>query len=78
MTSAGLAIADLVEQTGAGVVVEQLSPEALIGALRQLMSDYPVYRNQAEDLDLGEFSRERFLDEYERIYRRSVSTGELP
>ncbi len=75
VTSAGLAIGDLVRETGAGVVLERHDRGSLREALERLRSDYPAYRERTERLDLAKFSRQRFLASYEAVYRRAVSEG---
>ena len=72
MTSSKLALADLVEHQQAGVALDSLSLKSVLAGLRAFMENYDELANAAMKSDLSEFSRDRFLEAYERVYRSAL------
>lgn len=69
VTSPQLAIAGLVRESGAGLVVD-CDATALGAALDRLAADFARFRAAANDIDLGPFSRQRYVDSYRELYQR--------
>ena len=61
-------IADVIAEEACGVVARP-TVEDIIEAMDRVRSDYRAYARAARRAAVGLFSRERFLDEYARVYR---------
>jgi glycosyltransferase involved in cell wall biosynthesis len=72
LVSRTLDMARMIEETGSGLVVEELDLGTLLSALDRLRSGYEDLRRRIEAVDLSEFSQTRFLEVWERIYREAV------
>ncbi len=73
LVSPGIELAGMVGAAGAGELVHEVSAAAVITALDRLRADYAERQRAALAIDLGEFSRERFLERYEALYRELVA-----
>jgi glycosyltransferase involved in cell wall biosynthesis len=68
LISRAIPMAEYVEKSGCGRVVEAVTPSAILDALQKLMADYP--RHQATALKNGrhDFSHARMIESYRHIY----------
>ncbi len=73
LTSAGLGIADFIHRHRCGIVLDSLSEDSVLAGIRSFMENYEVLAAAAMRLELAEFSRERFLEAYERVYSRALN-----
>jgi glycosyltransferase involved in cell wall biosynthesis len=74
VTSSSLAIADLVRDSGAGIISD-CEKGALGAALDRLAGDLQRYRDAALGLDLRRFSRGHYLAAYRALYERLAATA---
>ena len=68
LVSRALPMADYVERTGCGQVVETVSPEGVLEALERLAMNYDAHQATALRVGRRDFSRKALMNEYERLY----------
>ena len=57
-----------VEENGCGMVVENLTADDLITAIREIKDRYSVFKSAADLVGRRDFSRDRMVEEYYEIY----------
>ena len=72
LVSEAIPMADYVRATGCGEVVEAVTPNALAGAIARLRAAYAQRRASALQAGRRDFARERMLDAYGEVYRKSA------
>jgi len=70
MVSQAIPMADYVENTGCGVVVRQVSPEAILAALECLTQTYVSRQQIAQQVGQRDFSSAAMVDSYQQVYRQ--------
>jgi glycosyltransferase involved in cell wall biosynthesis len=78
LASACLGISDWIARHNAGVVVEDLGVETLRGALEILRSKYRELASSVRELDLTAFDGERYVNRFDRLYRRLAAPRRTP
>ncbi|MFQ6100909.1 MAG: glycosyltransferase [Anaerolineae bacterium] len=68
LVSRALPMADYVERTGCGQVVEAVTSEGVLAALARLETDYDMYRTAALQVGQRDFSRQTLVEAYGRLY----------
>jgi glycosyltransferase involved in cell wall biosynthesis len=68
LVSRAISLSEYVEQTGCGVVVEQVDLPVVLTALDRLVTHYQQIQNTTLQLDPETFSLTRFKQAYSRIY----------
>jgi glycosyltransferase involved in cell wall biosynthesis len=68
LVSRDVPLAHLVTQWGCGQVVDEVTPEAIISALRRLVADYAAVCQAAANANMGAFSRDRMVGAYMALY----------
>ncbi|HLF24917.1 MAG TPA: glycosyltransferase [Anaerolineae bacterium] len=74
LISRAIPMASYVEQTGCGKVIEVVAAESVFTALAELEQNYAAYRTAALQVGQRDFSRQRLLEAYQRLYT-SIVTG---
>jgi glycogen synthase len=62
-------MADTIAQTGCGVVVESVTPEAVGQAVDELVGNYGEMVATAVQVGQRDFSLEAMIDSYHQVYR---------
>jgi glycosyltransferase involved in cell wall biosynthesis len=73
-----LALSYYVNKKQCGVVVEKVTPEAIVAALAQLRAGYATYAHNAESVGRRDFSEEAALSAARTIYAAALKTDKLP
>lgn len=71
LVSRALAMANYVAQTGCGVVVEQVTPPAILAALDQLTAHYDDLRRTAATVGPRDFTLEQTITAYQTVYTQA-------
>jgi len=78
LVSRAIPMADYVEQTGCGKVVENVTPTDILAAVRALASGYEDLQKAAQQVGQQDFSQQCMIVSYRRVYERVLeSTGRL-
>jgi glycosyltransferase involved in cell wall biosynthesis len=76
MVSRAIPMADYVEQTGCGKVVERVTPADILTAVESLTNEYGALQSIAQQVGQRDFSQQQMLASYRRVYERVLgSTG---
>jgi glycosyltransferase involved in cell wall biosynthesis len=67
LVSRAIPMAEYVEQTGCGVIVENVDAQSILRALDELTAHYPQLREAARHVDRETFSLDRLA--YHQLYR---------
>jgi glycosyltransferase involved in cell wall biosynthesis len=73
-----LALSDYVNRERCGVVVERVTPEAIMAALTELRAGYATYAHNAESVGRRDFSEEAALSAARAIYAAVLKTEKQP
>jgi glycosyltransferase involved in cell wall biosynthesis len=77
LVSRAIPMADYVEQTGCGRVVDSVSPTHILAAIESLAAKYATLRESAQEVGHRDFSEDRLVDSsrdmYERVLGHSLS-----
>jgi glycosyltransferase involved in cell wall biosynthesis len=73
--SAGISMAEYVDDTGCGAVVPSVDPTSLVRVIRRVRDDYASYRFRAIENGGRDFSHEQLVASYGEIYRAATSGG---
>lgn len=68
LVSRSIPMADYVEQTGCGQVVERIAPGSILTALARLEASYGAHRAAALQVGQRDFSRQELVEAYGRLY----------
>lgn len=68
LTSRSIPMAQYVEQTGSGLVVEQIDAASIKLALDTLLQNYHEYQNHAQNISKSDLALETLVQTYGRIY----------
>jgi len=74
LASRAIPMADYVEETGCGLVVEQVAADAVVASLEALASRYDELRRRAEAVRGDGFSQEAMLAAYAALYAEVAGT----
>jgi len=75
LVSRAIPMAEYIEQTGCGVVVERVDVQAVLAALDNLTARYQRLREAALALERETFSLDRLKRAYSQIYRAVITGG---
>jgi glycosyltransferase involved in cell wall biosynthesis len=76
LVSRAIPMADYVEQTGCGKVVERVTPASILTAVESLTNEYGALQSIAQQVGQRDFSQQQMLTSYRRVYERVLgSTG---
>jgi glycosyltransferase involved in cell wall biosynthesis len=76
LVSRAIPMADYVEQTGCGKVVERVTPADILTAIELLTNEYGALQSIAQQVGQRDFSQQQMLTSYRRVYERVLgSTG---
>jgi glycosyltransferase involved in cell wall biosynthesis len=71
--SESLPMADDVRKHGCGIVMNEVTVEALLAGLDRLRTHYDEFARKVKALDPGKFSEERLVADYRRIYESCLA-----
>jgi len=77
IVSQSVSMATEVAQRGYGVVIDEVDETHVQHAVKRLFRDYPNYQQQALGFDKHNFTLEKMLASYAKIYRMFVDDGVL-
>jgi UDP:flavonoid glycosyltransferase YjiC (YdhE family) len=63
-------MADYVEQTGCGRVVDSVSAADILAAIESLAAEYTKLRESAQEVGHRDFSEDRLVDSSRNMYER--------
>ncbi|GAB4545041.1 MAG: hypothetical protein Kow0063_38970 [Anaerolineae bacterium] len=72
LVSRAIPMADYVEQTGCGKVVESIDPEAILTAIEGLAHEYQNLQQSAWQAGQRDFSQEGMLESFQAVYERII------
>jgi glycosyltransferase involved in cell wall biosynthesis len=76
VVSRAIPMADYVERTGCGKVVERVTPADILTAVESLANEYGALQSIARQVGRRDFSQQQMLTSYRRVYERVLgSTG---
>ncbi|MBK8905041.1 MAG: glycosyltransferase [Anaerolineaceae bacterium] len=75
LVSRAIPMADTVAETGCGVVVEAVSPEAIGQAVDQLVANYGGMVETAVRVGQQDFSLQTMIDSYRAVYQAALEVG---
>jgi glycosyltransferase involved in cell wall biosynthesis len=70
LVSRAIPMADYVEQTGCGRVVDSVSPTHILAAIESLAAKYATLRESAQEVGHRDFSEDRLVDSSRDMYER--------
>lgn len=73
LVSRAIPMADYVDETGCGKVVESVTPTAILTALEALANEYSALQKSAQLAGQRDFSQEAMLAAYQKIYERILT-----
>jgi glycosyltransferase involved in cell wall biosynthesis len=77
LVSRSIPMADYVEQTGCGEVVERVTPADILAAVEALASHYQARQGVARQVGQRDFSQQAMLASFEQLYERVVGSTHL-
>jgi len=75
LVSRAIPMADYVERTGCGVVVETVSPAGVLAAADVLAHRYDDLERTARKVGRVDFSQERMIDSFRQVYEQVLGTS---
>ncbi len=75
LISRGIPLAEVVERTGCGQVVDRITPRAIADALYKLGQDYDASCQSALRVGRSHFSHDRMVADYVDVYRNALDGG---
>ena len=69
ITSRAIGMADYVEQTGCGVVVEQVTADGIVMAISQFVAGYEALRETAVSVGQRDFTQQKMIDSFQKVYQ---------
>jgi len=77
LVSRAIPMADYVEETGCGKVVEGVTPTDILTALESLAKEYEELQKAAQQVGQRDFTEQQMIDSYRRAYERVLGpTGQ--
>lgn len=73
LVNRAIPMADYVEQTGCGQVVEKVAPEDILTAVEALSSHYEARQQAAQQAGQRDFSQEAMLASFQQLYERVMA-----
>lgn len=70
LVSRAIPMADYVEQTGCGKVVDRVTPTHILTAVESLASEYDALEKSAQQAGQRDFSQERLIASSQKVYER--------
>ena len=70
IVSRSIPMADYVEQTGCGKVVERVTPDEILAAIEALATEYESWQQTAQLVGQRDFSEEAMLASFQQVYER--------
>lgn len=74
LVSRAIPMADYVETTGCGRVVENVTVEDILAALEDLTHDYDALQQAAQQMGQRDFSQQAMLESYQNLYERVLAS----
>jgi glycosyltransferase involved in cell wall biosynthesis len=78
LVSRSIPMADYVEQTGCGEVVEQVTPADMLAAVEALVSRYEVRQQVARQVGQRDFAHEAMIASFQQLYECVAAAHPLP
>ena len=75
LVSRAIPMADYVEETGCGKVVENVRPTEILTAVEALAREYAVLQKIARQVGQRDFSQRKMLTSYQRVYERVLESS---
>ncbi len=75
LVSRAIPMADYVEQTGCGKVVDRVAPEDILATIEALASEYAVLQQTARQVGQRDFSQQQMLVSYQRVYEHVLGSS---
>lgn len=75
LVSRSIPMADYVEQTNCGQVVEEVTPADILAALERLASRYEIHQQAAQQVGQRDFSQQIMLTSFQRIYEQILKSS---
>ncbi len=76
IVSRTIPMADYVAQTGCGVVVDAVTPAAVVRAINTLKENYNASQQAAQSIGPHDFSRATMVDSFRQVYRHVIEATE--
>ncbi len=76
LVSRSIPMADYVSQHGSGVIVEEVTAEAILNAVERLAQSYETVSTSARQLNADDFSEQRLITSFQEVYE-SVAAKHL-
>ena len=77
LVSRSIPMADYVEQTGCGQVVENVTPTDILAAVEALASNYEVRQQAAQQVGQRDFSQQAMVASFQQLYERVIGSTHL-
>ncbi len=74
VVSRSIPMADYVEQTGCGKVVECVTPDEILAAIEALATEYESWQQTAQLVGQRDFSKEAMLASFQQVYERVLGS----
>jgi glycosyltransferase involved in cell wall biosynthesis len=74
IVSRSIPMADYVEQTGCGKVVERVTPDEILAAIEALATEYESRQQTAQLVGQRDFSEEAMLASFQQVYERVLGS----
>lgn len=78
LVSGSIPMADYVEQTGCGQVVERVTPADVLGAVNMLASRYAEMRSAAQAAGQRDFAQEKMIASFQEVYEHVGGRASRP
>jgi glycosyltransferase involved in cell wall biosynthesis len=69
LVSQAIPMADYVAQTASGLVVDAVSPDHVVTALKKLEQNYPELQRATSEVAQRDFSQQEMVNSYGRVYQ---------
>jgi glycosyltransferase involved in cell wall biosynthesis len=74
LVSRAIPMADYVEKTGCGKVVERVTPTDILTAVDALAREYDVLQKSAQRVGQQDFSQQQMIASYQKVYERVLAS----
>jgi glycosyltransferase involved in cell wall biosynthesis len=74
LVSRCIPMAEYVERTGCGVVIERIDPADILAAVRSLVEGYSNLQSVARQVGQRDFSQQRMIASYQEVYERVLGS----
>lgn len=73
LVSEAIPMADYVDRTGCGVVVDNITPDGIIAAIQALTTEYAILQDIARRVGKRDFSQQAMIDSFHRVYQHAMT-----